>query len=97
MKPSNFKPTKHKLVSGPEKMAALGYPDAKIYLKDDDVPTLFPKVEAMLTPSIRRIRTQGAMQAATRAATTTSLGSKANGPHKRTVTDTVSAIFYLLT
>ena len=34
-------------------MAALGYPGAKISLKEDVVPTLFPVVEAMLMPSIR--------------------------------------------
>ena len=36
------------------KGAALGYPATKINLKDDDVPTLFPVVEAMLIPLIRR-------------------------------------------
>ena len=46
-------------------MAALGYPGAKISLKEDDVPTLFPVVEAMLMPSIRRTST-----------TTVRLGSK---------------------
>ena len=52
-------------------MAALGYPGTKISLKDDDVHTLFPVVEAMLMPPIRRL------QAATRASTTTvHLGSK---------------------
>ena len=35
-------------------MAALGYPGAKIALKEDVVPTLFPVVEARLMPSIRR-------------------------------------------
>ena len=51
-------------------MAALGYPGAKIFLKEDDVPTLFPVVEAMLMPSI------GRTQAATRASmTTVHLGS----------------------
>ena len=30
--------------------AALGYHGAKISLKEDDVPTLFPIVEAMLMP-----------------------------------------------
>ena len=51
--------------------AALGYPGAKISLKEDDVPTLFPVVEAMLMPQIRRT------QAATRASmTTVHLGSK---------------------
>ena len=52
-------------------MAALGHPGAKISLKEGVVPTLFPVVEAMLMPSIRRT------QAATRALTTTvHLGSK---------------------
>ena len=52
-------------------MAALGYPGAKISLKEGVVPTLLPVVEAMLMPSIRR------SQAATRASTTTvHLGSK---------------------
>ena len=52
-------------------MAALGYPAAKISLKEDDVPTLFPVVEAMLMPSIR------GTQAETWASTTTGhLGSK---------------------
>ena len=46
-------------------MAALGYPRAKICMKEDDVPTLFPVVEAMLMPLIRRT------QAATRTSTTT--------------------------
>ena len=32
--------------------AALGYPGAKISLKEEDVPTLFPVVEAMLMPPI---------------------------------------------
>ena len=31
----------------PEKMAALGYPGVKISLKEDDVPTLFPVVDAI--------------------------------------------------
>ena len=44
--------------------AALGYPGAKISLSKDDVPTLFPVVEAMLMPPICRT------QAATRASTT---------------------------
>ena len=35
-------------------MVALGYPGPKISLKEDDVPTLFPVVEAMLMPLIRR-------------------------------------------
>ena len=46
-------------------MAALNYHGAKISLKEDDVPTLFPVVEAMLMPPIRRT------QAATWASTTT--------------------------
>ena len=46
-------------------MIALGYPGAKICLKEDDVPTLFPVVEAMLMPPIRRTST-----------TTVHLGSK---------------------
>ena len=49
----------------------MGYPDAKISLKVDDVPTLFPVVEAMLIPPVRRT------QAATWASTATvHLGSK---------------------
>ena len=32
--------------------ASLGYPDAKISLKEDDVPTLFPVVEVLLMPPI---------------------------------------------
>ena len=32
-------------------MTALGYPGAKISLKEDVVPTLFPIVEDMLMPS----------------------------------------------
>ena len=47
------------------KGAALGYLVAKISLKEDDVPTLFPVVEAMLMPPICRT------QAATRALMTT--------------------------
>ena len=46
-------------------MAALGYPSAKICLKEDGVPTSFPVVEAMLMPSICRTLT-----------TTVHLGSK---------------------
>ena len=37
-------------------MAALGYPRAKISLKEHDVPTLFQVVEAMLMSSIHRTR-----------------------------------------
>ena len=59
------------LRSGPEKKAALGYPTAKIYLKEDVVPTLFSIVEAMLTSSIRK--TQAAIGAST---TTVHLGLK---------------------
>ena len=52
-------------------MAALGYHGAKISLKEDFVPTLFPVAEAMWMPPIRR------SQAATRASmTTVHLGSK---------------------
>ena len=36
---------------------ALGYPGAKISLKQDDVPTLFPVVEVMLTLPIHRSST----------------------------------------
>ena len=51
--------------------AALGYPCAKISLKEDDASTLFPVVEAMLMPPMRRT------QAATRASmTTVQIGSK---------------------
>ena len=46
-------------------MTTLGYPGSKISLKVDGVPTLFPVVETMLMPPIRRI------QAATWASTTT--------------------------
>ena len=46
-------------------MSALGYPGAKMSLKEDDVPKLFPVVEAMLMPLIHRTST-----------TTTRLGSK---------------------
>ena len=45
--------------------AALGYLGAKFSLKEDDVSTLFPAVEAMLMSPIRRT------QAVTRALTTT--------------------------
>ena len=51
-------------------MEALGYPGAKISLKED-VPTLFPVVEAMLMPPIHR--TQAAIRASM---TTVHLGSK---------------------
>ena len=52
-------------------MAALGHPGAKISLKEDVVPTLFPVVEAMLMPPIPRT------QAATRTSTTAvHVGSK---------------------
>ena len=62
-KKTNFKPTKssqlrENLCPGPEKMAA------KISLKENDVPTLFPVMETMLMPSIHKT------QAATRASTT---------------------------
>ena len=67
-KKANVKPTKHsrlcshrgnlfRLQSGPEKVVAPGDPGAKITLKDDDVPTLFPVVEAVLMPPIRRTST----------------------------------------
>ena len=46
-------------------MVALCYPGAKTSLKENDVPTLFPVVEAMLMPPIRRTAT-----------TTVHLGSK---------------------
>ena len=46
-------------------VVTLGYQGAKIYLKEADVPTLFPVVEAMLMPPIRRTST-----------TTVHLGSK---------------------
>ena len=46
-------------------MAALVYPGGKISLKEGDVPTLFPIVEAMLMPPIHRTST-----------TTVHLGSK---------------------
>ena len=69
-KKANVKPTKHsqlcslrenlfRLRSGPEKLQPW-----LISLKQDDVPTLFPVVEAMLMQSLRRT------QAATRAPTT---------------------------
>ena len=56
-KKANFKPTKHsrlcklqkylfRLRSGPDKITALGYPGAKISLKEDDVSTLLPVAEA---------------------------------------------------
>ena len=56
-----FTPTKHSRLypayfekncfdRDPGKMAALGYPGAKISLKEDDVPTLFPLLEVMLMP-----------------------------------------------
>ena len=45
-------------------MAALGYPGAKISSKENVVLTLFPVVEAMMMPSIRRT------QAVARASTT---------------------------
>ena len=52
-------------------MAAVVYTGAKISLKEDVVPTLFPVVEVMSMPSTRKT------QAATRASTTTvQLGSK---------------------
>ena len=46
-------------------MATQGYTGAKISLKEDDVPTFFQVVEAMLMPPIRRTST-----------TTVHLGSK---------------------
>ena len=51
-------------------MTVLGYLGAKISLKEDDVPTLFPVVKAILMPSIHKT------QARTRASmTTVRLGS----------------------
>ena len=44
-----------RLQFGQEKIVALGYPGAKTSLKENDVPTLFPVVEAMLMSPIRRI------------------------------------------
>ena len=55
LKKANFRQTKHswlcslrenlfRLRSGAEKVAALGYPAAKISLNEDVVPTLFPVV-----------------------------------------------------
>ena len=38
-------------------MVALGYPGAKISLKEDDVPRLFPVVEGVLMPPIHRTST----------------------------------------
>ena len=35
-------------------MVALGYPSDQISLKEDDVPTLFPVLEAMLMPQVHR-------------------------------------------
>ncbi|KAI0216184.1 hypothetical protein LSAT2_031773 [Lamellibrachia satsuma] len=91
---ANFKPTKHsRLCSAhfekscfgrdPKKMAALGWVGAKVSLKQDAVPTIFPLVEAVLVPpTIRRKR----------ASTTTSLGlgtksdSKASWSRKQSAT-----------
>ena len=91
---ANFKPTKHsRLCSAhfekscfgrdPKKMAALGWVGAKVSLKQDAVPTMFPLVEAVLVPpTIRRKR----------ASTTTSLGlgtksdSKASWSRKQSAT-----------
>ena len=67
-KKANVKPTKHsrlcslrenlfRLRSEQEKMVTLGYPGAKISLKEDGVLTLFLVVEAMLMPPIRRTST----------------------------------------
>ena len=61
-KKANFKPMKHSSRAGDS--LPLGYPGAKISLKEEVVPTLFPVVEAMLIPLIRRT------QAATRALST---------------------------
>ena len=81
-KKAKFKPTKHsrlcslrdnlfRLRSASDKVTFLGYPGAKISLKEDDVPTLYTVAEAMLMPPIRKT------QAATRASTTVvPLGSK---------------------
>ena len=60
-KKANVKPTKRsrlclfRLRSGPEKVVALGYPYAKISLKENDVLTLLliPVVVAMLMPTTR--------------------------------------------
>ena len=67
-KKANVNPTKHiRLYSLQENLcltaiqtregAALSYPDAKISLKEDGVPTLFPVVEATLMPPIHRTST----------------------------------------
>ena len=89
IKRANFKPTKHsRLCSAhfekncfdrdPEMLATLGYPGARISLKSDAVPTIFPAVEAALMPSIRR------RQASARAGSTAALPeSKASGSRKR--------------
>ena len=52
------------------------------------MPTLSPVMEAILLPSIRRIRTE----TATQASTTTSLGSKASGPDQRAASDSAAVI-----
>ena len=72
IKRANFKPTKHTTQStlclcavnfettcferDPETMAALGYAGARVSLKSDAVPSIFPAVEAAFMPSIRRIQ-----------------------------------------
>ena len=56
-----------RLRPAPEKVVALGNPGPKISLKEDDVPTLFPVVEAMLMPLIRRTSTTAARLGSKRA------------------------------
>ena len=67
IKRANFKPTKHSRLCAvhfettcferdPETMAALGYAGARVSLKSDAVPSIFPAVEAAFMPSIRRIQ-----------------------------------------
>ena len=91
---ANFKPTKHsRLCSAhfekscfdrdPKKMAALGWVRARISLKQDAVPTIFPVVEALLVPSMRRKRASPS--------TTTSLGTKASWTRKQSPSASGSA------
>ena len=60
--------------------------------KEEDVPTVFPIVEAMLMSSIRRIRSPNAVSDTGRSRSGRRQEGLANGLHV-----TVSAIFYFLT
>ncbi len=87
MKRDFFTPAKHSRLCSlhferscfdrdPVFMASMGYKGARISLKADAVPTLFPVVERLLTPSIRLSKASTATVSTTSTCTTsTSAGS----------------------